>query len=213
MERGVANISIIPVRKEANDRSEMVTQLLYGETYTIETKTKKWIEIKVDHDSYTGWIDAIQHTSCATDFDFPNNISLSYDVWHPLQLKNEHIPIVLGSKLFKFDGINCKTYNNEKATYNGLVVDPKKFDFSSEKLNKTTYKYLNAPYLWGGRSPFGIDCSGFTQNVFQFFNVWLPRDASQQVNIGATVGFVEETQPGDLAFSTDKKMGKLYTLV
>jgi len=200
MEHGIANISIIPVRKEASDRSEMVTQLLYGETYSVETKTKKWLEIKIDHDGYIGWIDAIQHTANTADFTSRENASLSYDVWHPLQLKNEHIPIVLGSNLFKFDGINCKTHNKEKATYNGLAVDPKNFSLSNEKLNKTAYKYLNAPYLWGGRSPFGIDCSGFTQNVFQFFNVWLPRDASQQVNVGTTVGFVEETQPGDLAF-------------
>lgn len=200
MERGIANISIIPVRKEANDRAEMVTQLLYGETYTVETKTKKWLEIKIDHDGYIGWIDAIQHTICPKDFTVSKNSSLTYDVWHHLQLKNEHIPIVLGSKLYQFDGINCKTYNKEKATYNGLAVDINSFSFSNEKLVKTTSKYLNAPYLWGGRSPFGIDCSGFTQNVFQFFNVWLPRDASQQANVGTPIGFVEETQPGDLAF-------------
>jgi len=199
MERGIANISIIPVRKEANDRAEMVTQLLYGETYTVETKTEKWLAIKIDHDDYIGWIDTKQHTVC--DADLTNlKKSLSYDVWHPLQLKNEHIPIVLGCKLYKFDGINCKTYNGEKATYNGLAVDINNFTFSNEKLIKTTLKYLNAPYLWGGRSPFGIDCSGFTQNIFQFFNIWLPRDASQQANIGNAVGFVEEAQPGDLAF-------------
>lgn len=200
MERGIANISIIPVRKEASDRSEMVTQLLYGETYTIESKTEKWVEIKVDHDDYIGWIDLKQHTTCNTDFTTKINTTITYDVWHPLQLKNEHSPIVIGSKLYNFDGINCKTFNGQKATYNGLAVVPTNFSFSIEKLVKTTNKYLNAPYLWGGRSPFGIDCSGFTQIVFQFFNVWLPRDASQQANIGAAVGFVQEAKPGDLAF-------------
>jgi len=200
MDRGIANISIIPVRKEASDKAEMVTQLLYGETYTIETKTKKWLEIKIDHDGYTGWIDVAQHTNCISDFTSKENTAITYDVWHPLQLQDEHIPIVLCSKLYQFDGINCTIFNNKKAAYNGLAVEPASFSFSIDKLVKTTNKYLNAPYLWGGRSPFGIDCSGFTQNVFQYFNVWLPRDASQQANIGSPVGFVEEAQPGDLAF-------------
>jgi len=200
MEQGIANISIIPVRKEANHRAEMVTQLLYGETYTIESKTKNWLEIKIDHDGYIGWMDALQHCPNSANFTIAENSSLTFDVWHPLQLKNEHIPIVMASKLYKFDGINCKTFNSKKATYNGLAVDLKKFDFSNEKLIKTAYKYLNTPYLWGGRSPMGIDCSGFVQNVFQYFNVWLPRDASQQANIGTAVGFVEQAKPGDLAF-------------
>jgi len=58
---------------------------------------------------------------------------------------------------------------------------------------------LNAPYLWGGKSFFGIDCSGFTQQVFRFLDKRLPRDAYQQAEEGMTVEF-DETEVGDLAF-------------
>ena len=61
-------------------------------------------------------------------------------------------------------------------------------------------RYLNAPYLWGGRSPFGIDCSGFTQLVFKFAGIKLQRDAYQQGGQGSIINFIEEVQPGDLAF-------------
>ena len=68
--------------------------------------------------------------------------------------------------------------------------------------------YLNSPYLWGGRSPFGIDCSGFTQMVFKLNGIKLPRDAYEQAEIGKTLNFIEETQKGDLAFF-DNEEGKI----
>lgn len=206
MEKGICTISIIPLRETANDRSQMVSQLLFGETYSILKQEEKWLHIKIDHDNYEGWIDKKQHTpSAGTN----NQIqALTYDLSHPIVFSNQHIPLVLGSKLPKFDGINCKI-EKQKATYNGLAVQPKDFPFSADRISKTALKYLHAPYLWGGRSPFGIDCSGFTQNVYQFFEIALPRDAYQQATQGQIVGFVEEAQPGDLAFFDREEDGHI----
>ena len=76
------------------------------------------------------------------------------------------------------------------------------------KLVSTALHYLNSPYLWGGKSPFGIDCSGFVQCVYQLHGIQLPRDAYLQAAHGETLGFIDESEPGDLAFF-DNNEGKI----
>ena len=90
-------------------------------------------------------------------------------------------------------------------TFSGQVIEPGSSNITLSLLLKIARKYLNAPYLWGGRSPFGIDCSGFSQIVFKMLGVKLLRDASQQVSQGRIIDFVEQAQAGDLAFFENKK--------
>lgn len=210
MDKGICKLSVIPVRALPSDKSEIVNQLLFGEIYSILNIEEKWVQVKIDHDNYKGWIDKKQLTVISGKWQnrANQNYSISYDLVHPVVIKNKHIPILMGSKLYDFDGINC-TIGGDKATYNGLAVSPRGFDFTSDKLVKTALKYLNAPYLWGGRSPFGIDCSGLTQNVYHFFGINLPRDAYQQANEGQIVGFVEQALPGDLAFFDREEDGHI----
>jgi cell wall-associated NlpC family hydrolase len=82
--------------------------------------------------------------------------------------------------------------------FQGMAVPPK--SGGREFLVETALMYLHAPYLWGGRSPFGIDCSGFVQVVYKFSGIQLPRDAWQQAEKGDLLSFIEESAPGDLAF-------------
>lgn len=195
---GICFLSVIPVREEASDKSQMVTQLLFGETYHIIQQQEKWIQIKINHDAYEGWIDKRQYHELDAKVSL-EKFAITYDLVHPLQNQNSHIPLLIGSKIYNYDGINAKL-NKHKWTYNGKAIEPATYDFTNERLLKMVMKYLHAPYLWGGRSPFGIDCSGFTQNIFQFFNINLPRDAYQQAAEGYSIGFVNEAKIGDLAF-------------
>ena len=82
----------------------------------------------------------------------------------------------------------------------GPVVTPEQQSLGNDWIVKVARRYLNAPYLWGGRSPFGVDCSGFTQMVYKIAGQHLLRDAAQQVSQGRSIDFMEECQAGDLAF-------------
>lgn len=182
----------------------MVTQLLFGETVKIyEEKKGDWRRIKTAFDDYDCWVDKKQITEISIEeFDDINDKSrvLSGELVHVIHNKTseEFIPIVLGSFL--------PNYNKNKVSFNvtDYVFDGLTFDTSKEslknKLVENAYLYLNTPYLWGGRSPFGIDCSGFTQLLYKLNGVKLPRDASQQAKVGQTLSFVEESEAGDLAF-------------
>lgn len=204
MKYGICHLSVVPCRFEPSDRSEMVTQLLFGETVKIfEEKKGDWRRIKTAFDDYDCWIDKKQITEISLDeFEHINTNSavLSAELMHVIQNKTteEYIPIVLGSFLPNFKKNNV-LFNKNEYIFDGLTVDSSKKTAKS-KLIENAYIYLNTPYLWGGRSPLGIDCSGFTQLLYKLNGVQLPRDASQQAKIGQTLSFVEESETGDLAF-------------
>jgi cell wall-associated NlpC family hydrolase len=197
----ICHLSVIPCRKEPSDASEMVTQMLFGETAVLIEKQKQWLHIKTHYDNYECWIDEKQVLPLTLK-EFKqieqNNHYLVNELVQITQCNNEIIPLTLGAVLPNFSGNTFyftadKIYNYEGTTGNNSTPQV-------NKIAEYAFMYLNAPYLWGGRSPFGIDCSGFTQMVFKLCGIKLPRDASQQVMIGEPLNFVEEAQTGDLAF-------------
>ncbi|MCX6199894.1 MAG: C40 family peptidase [Bacteroidetes bacterium] len=208
MKYGIGHLSIIPVRSEPSHKSELISQLLFGETFSVINEQKNWLQIECSYDGYQGWIDGNQfHELIEKDFRSisENNCGISMELSGTAASGSDSVPIVAGSSLPFFDGINFKI-GKEKFIYNGqsITADGK----TNALLERVAMRYLNAPYLWGGRSPFGIDCSGFTQLVFKFMNVQLKRDAYQQAEQGAIVNFIEETLPGDLAFFNNEE-GKI----
>ena len=197
MKYGISNLSIVPMRNEASDQAEMVNQILFGEHFKVLESRKKWSRIRLSHDNYEGWICNKQWLKLSEedykqlDKDVPTITTDILDI-----ITKDHQPIVIGSILpFYKSGhaiINNKMYQFDGLTTPGYV--------KKEKLIENALMYLNAPYLWGGRSPLGIDCSGLTQMVYRLQGIHLPRDAYEQAEIGTTLSFIEESEPGDLAF-------------
>lgn len=194
---GICNLSNIPLRIEPSDRSEIVSQILFGEHFLVLEKRNQWIYIKLQYDDYEGWIDEKQFQYISeTEFNYLNkqSIVLNGDLISHISNPKLLLPILIGSSLSFLDN---KKINIDNFIFEGIKIsgiNPK------SELVKTAYLYLNSPYLWGGKTPFGIDCSGFTQMVYKLNGYKLLRDASQQANQGEALSFIEESEPGDLAF-------------
>ena len=198
MKYGICNLSIVPIRSEANDKSEQTSQLLYGETFVIVEERTKWAKIKLCFDNYIGWINNKQ-------FEIINEDKLkliskepeiySYDLVEFIEnTHQELIAIPIGSSL--------NALNILKHSYDGNKISGIQ---EKSKIITTALRFLNSPYLWGGRTPFGIDCSGFTQMVYKLNGYKLERDSHLQAKQGSSLSFIEESEPGDLAFFDNKE--------
>ncbi len=203
---GICNLSIIPLRNENSDKSEIVSQVLFGEHFEVLEQNKQWSKIKLYFDDYSGWIDTKQFQEISeTDYEKLSKIEPKYNLDLVQFVTNKSgllLPITLGASL---SFLNFDSINSDKFIFEGLSTTSLK---SKSNLIETAFLYLNAPYLWGGKTPFGIDCSGFTQMVYQLNGYKLLRDASQQANQGEVLSFIEESEPGDLAFF-DNEEGKI----
>lgn len=202
IDHGVCRLALVSVRKDPTDQSEQVTQLLFGDHYELiqVSADKKWVFIRIHADLYEGWINGKQHHSITKEFFEQinhTNYKISTDLTSSLLYKKSPLTILLGSivpisnsELFRME---------EQFAFNGESKSlGQKRDY--EFLKSIAFKYLNAPYQWGGKSPFGIDCSGFTQMVYKISGYSMLRNAAQQANHGKKVKTISEAYPGDLAF-------------
>ncbi|MDO5656029.1 MAG: C40 family peptidase [Flavobacteriaceae bacterium] len=197
MKYGICLVSVAPVRLSADDRSEMVTQLLFGEKIEILETHPKWWNIKLKYDAYEGWIDPKMILEISSAFYHEEDNKLyTADLFNLIQENHQPIVLTLGAHLVNFSSgklqVADKIYQ-----YDGDYVDATN---NSLSLTQIALMYLNTPYLWGGKSNFGIDCSGFVQQVFKLKNIFLPRDARQQAQYGEVLSFIDEAVAGDLAF-------------
>lgn len=195
---GICNLAIIPLRFEPSDRSEIVSQVLFGEHFKIVEQTKQWYRIKLQFDNYEGWVDSKQLQLISEDSYkqlSDDSIILNGDLLEYITTPNNYlIPIPLGASL---SFLNHSEINTSNFHFEGFKTTGIK---NKKELLNTAYLFLNAPYLWGGKTPFGIDCSGFTQMVYKLNGYKLLRDASQQATQGEPLSFIEESEAGDLAF-------------
>jgi len=207
---GFCNIASIPIRATASHKAEMVSQLLFGEAYQIVDfqQTAGWAEIETQYDNYRGFIDihqiALIHQSAyercgqnlfqvastqITVFDKIRHFSFPVSAGSVLLLDTDNL-MRLGAELFEIQSLQ----NQMDMTLKQVAVS-----------------FLNTPYLWGGRSMYGMDCSGFNQLVFRIMGKKLPRDASQQVLCGEAITSLSQTQCGDLAFFHNKEGRIVHT--
>ena len=192
---GVCELSVIPVRKNPHSTNELVTQILYGEIFVIIEKGEKWSKISNYYDKYEGWvnnaqikfIDIKKFKSIKS-----NNPLYSTDInGYVIDKDNGKTLLPIGSLISSCDQLKSK--------YIG-----KKSLLTKSNIIKIAKQYLNSPYLWGGRIPFGIDCSGFSQIVYKINGIKIKRDASQQAIQGKKTSW-NNLKNGDLAFFGEKK--------
>ncbi|MCB7480072.1 C40 family peptidase [Christiangramia sediminis] len=199
MQYGICHLSIVPLRAAASHESEMTSQLLYGEHFKVLEERAQWSRIRNAFDDFEAWIDKKQYKKIEESEYYSldeDDIQLSSDLIEYITDENGLLmPVALGSVLnfterfgHRFEGERAKTSISTK-----------------ENLINTAALYLNSPHILGGRSPFGIDCSGFTQTVYKLNGYKIHRNAAEQSKQGEALSFIEESEPGDLAFFDDQE--------
>jgi len=199
-------VSIAPMRAQPSDKSEMVSQLLFGETVEVNGVKDQWSQVVCAWDGFSGWVDQkqLKQLTPSEFHDYQEHASLNLSLVEGLMAADHFIPLTLGAALPGYDGLRCRL-GDQSFQFSGPVVTPNQAPQTGDWIVKIARRYLHAPYLWGGRSPFGIDASGFIQMVFKIAGIRLLRDATQQVTQGRPVDFMEQCQLGDLAFFDNGK--------
>ncbi|MCD8165578.1 MAG: C40 family peptidase [Bacteroides sp.] len=200
MEYAICFLPVIPVRRTPEDGGELMTELLFGDACEVHEYMDSWARIHNKAYDYEGWLTTKMLTFISRE---------EYEAYDPAILpvvsfyyaeafhteKNEHLLLAGGSVLpdYRPDG----TFRVKDNRYR---IDPEVVKPVTESIVETAMKYYHSPYLWGGKNPMGIDCSGLTQVVYRIHGIQIPRNACVQAEIGELVPFIQEAMPGDLAF-------------
>ncbi len=202
MQYVVAVAAVCCMRKEPCHKSEMVSQLLFGETASVIEVQKDFIKVIGSYDQYEGWVQTSQLAEVDEIFLAQIPAGYTYKRNIPFLIDSSPMFASLGTPVLpeRYYGKYAVEYQEAES-----LLEYKKLEFDPYIIKSIAGLFLNVPYLWGGKSAFGIDCSGFTQQVYKVFDKKLYRDACQQAEQGELIGFLEEVICGDLAFFDNEK--------
>lgn len=202
MEKYICENVFVPLRAGPSHKSEMLSQILFGEKYVITDHAGNWMKIRTIFDQYEGWIDK-NHLQQTIDTEKESGHVLMRAL---TCFKNDKTRLVLEA--------GCETYypdfENKRFAIGGNIYSTcSEFNFSffktKESITDTALMFINSPYIWGGRIPSGIDCSGLTQLVYKIHGIKIPRDSTHQAETGRNIDFIDETLAGDLVFFDNER--------
>lgn len=182
MNKGICIVTVAPVRAEGSDKAEIVTEILFGESADILEVNKNWTRIKMHYDGYEGWMDTKQLKPVTDEELEKRKVTVITEDFSSVLMNDGKTLLSMGSEV-EFPAVASRRSHDLR-----------------ESIALAAKEFLNVPYLWGGKSFFAVDCSGFTQLVYKIHGIKLPRDTYQQAEVGEPLTFVEESQLGDLAF-------------
>jgi len=200
----ICKLGMIPMRGDPKHKSEMVSMLLFGDVFTVLDSIDHWHKVRSHHDQYEGWIFSRNLHEIGSDF------LKKYEAEKPV-FSGELLSTAVSGQKSYYMGFGSRLplfskdhfyLGDERIEYAREIITSKN-KLTGTAILKTAKKYLHTPYLWGGRSLLGIDCSGFTQMVFAMNGIMLPRDAWQQAEKGKKVSSLKTAKAGDLAFFSE----------
>jgi gamma-D-glutamyl-L-lysine dipeptidyl-peptidase len=196
---GVCCVPVSPVRRDSMHKSEMISQLLFGEAVEVlEQGPENWIRIRCLYDDYEGWITQ-SHITEIVESIARQNWHLAADWSNEILFHNQPMYIPFGSELRGLKNGHAE-WGKYSWSFKGNHLDPAMAHRNEKTVVRLSHRFLNTPYLWGGRSVYGIDCSGFVQIIYKSMGIPLLRDTYLQATQGEGIGFLQEVKCGDLAF-------------
>ena len=202
METFVCENVFMPLRAAPSHKSEMLSQVLFGEKYTIIDQAGHWFKVHTLFDNYSGWIDQnhllhSEYKGSVTGFVLQKSLPC---------FRNDRTRLVLeaGCEIYNPD-FSSKSFSAGENQYSAGDDFSETIVKNSDSLADTAIRFINSPYIWGGRIPSGIDCSGFTQLVYKLNGIHLVRDCKDQASSGTSISFLEESIPGDLVFFDNER--------
>jgi gamma-D-glutamyl-L-lysine dipeptidyl-peptidase len=217
MQYGICYLPLIPLRSEPSEKAEMVTQILFGQLFRLTDSNEEWSRVEIIDDSYSGWC-TTKMLQFLPENEYLKISRLRYHILDepltkcfPLSSDNEFMFLPAGSHLYIDDisGEQFMTFVIWRAAGDLIKSEIWRADYSPKRIQihpvNVALEFLNAPYLWGGKSVCGIDCSGLVQVAYSVSGINIGRDASDQAKCGDIIDSVDNAMPGDLAFFVNSK--------
>ena len=205
----ICTVAAASVRKEPDHRSEMVNQLLFGETMKVMEEKDEWLRIQSLYDDYEGWLTFHLIATVSKNIAEEEHYFIASLLINPIAVQDQFINAPMGSALVGFDE-KTKLLWDKNYKYFGAYRNTTNF-FDSDFLQRTICAWLNAPYLWGGKTFMGVDCSGFVQTVYKVLGIKLKRDAYLQAQQGIGIESLSFAKEGDLAFFHNEQGKIIHT--